>query len=215
MIKSSSFTDEKTSPIITTFIMENPKSDDQIDVQKSRLDKVIIKLSSWKILVQCILMTPSFIVPFYFGIKYLGQCPIQPLINTYMIITACLNLANILFIFMSFITGKCVTRSAGSSSGARYLFITSLIGQLLVFLVSFAWTIVGLVWILTSRSNGFQSSDSVQTSTYCNGTLFWNALASVIIAFAIWFILILVVVGRLILKRYHAKRKPTSRYDEC
>lgn len=213
MIKSSSFTNEKPSPILTyTFMIKDSKSNEQNDIQKSRLDKVITKLSSWKILIQCILMTPSFIVPFYFGIKYLGQCPIQPLINTYMIIHACLNLANILFIFMSFLTAQCVQRSAaGCSFYARYLFISSLIGQLLVFVVSFAWIIIGLVWILQSRSNGFQSTDPSQTDTYCNGTLFWNALASVIITFVIWFILILVVIGRLVVKRWKAK----SNYDEC
>ena len=222
MIKSSRFPAEKSTPpvlpeivmksrdAVNSFSQESP--DDKVKLD--RLDKAIIKLSSWKIFVQCILMTPSFIAPFYFGVHYLGECPIQPLINTYLIVHACLNLVNILCLFMSFLTAKLITRSIDPSSCLRSLFISSLIGQLIVFLLSFAWLIVGQVWVFGSQANGFQSADSTQTATYCRSAVFWNAFASIVVTYAIWLILILVIIGRFIFKRWKIQRKRTPRYDE-
>lgn len=181
----------------------------------TRLDKAIIRFSSWKILIQCILMSPSFIAPFYVGVHYLGECPIQPLINTYLIIHACLNLANILFLLISFITAKFITKSMDNSNCLQDLFISSLIGQLVVFLLSFAWLIVGQVWIFESQSNGFQSTDPTQTATYCRSAIFWNAFASIIITYAIWLLIILIILGRIIIKRCKAKQKIACKYDEC
>ena len=185
------------------------------NVQKSRLEKMIIRFSSWKMFVQSILMIPSFIVPLYFGIHYMGQCPIQPLIDVYLIVQGCLNFGNVLLLLLAFIAAKCISRSPDPSPYARYMFIGSMVGQLVLFLFSIAWLIAGQIWIFGARSNGFQTADPIQSATYCRGALYWNAFASIIITYVIMLVFTLVFVVRFIVKRYKAKRKAVSTLDEC
>ncbi|CAF3933575.1 unnamed protein product, partial [Adineta steineri] len=92
MHQSQPSPDQKTISTINTFVVEIPKSIDTVDQkqqQNSQLDKALIKFSSWKMLAQIIVMTPSFIVPIYFGVHYANQCLIQPLINVFMIVHGC------------------------------------------------------------------------------------------------------------------------------
>ncbi|CAF0863510.1 unnamed protein product [Adineta steineri] len=212
--------DQKTISTINTFVVEIPKSIDSVDQkqqhnngQNSRLDKALIKFSSWKMLVQIILMTPSFIVPIYFGVHYANLCLIQPLINVFMIVHGCVSFANVMLLLIGFISATYIKRSASSSPHARRLFIGSLIGQLVVLIFSIAWLVPGLIWIFGAKSNGFQSKDPTQSTTYCPATLFWNAFAMIFITIGLYSILIFLVAGIFIVKRYKAKRKTVLSFD--
>jgi hypothetical protein len=159
-------------------------------------------------------MTPSFVIPLYFGIHYIGQCPIQPLINTFLIGHGYSNLATVMLLLIAFISAKYIRQSFNPSSYARYLLIISLIGHLVILLFSIAWLVAGQIWVFGAQSNGFQSTDPRQSATYCHSTLFWNAFGIIFATYGIFLILILVIAGRFIIKRCKAKRKVISTYDE-
>jgi hypothetical protein len=129
-----------------------------------------------------------------------------------MIVHGCANLATGMLLFVGFISANYIKRSSSSSPCARHLFIGSLIGQLVVLLFSIAWLVAGQIWIFGAQSKDFQSTDSTQSITYCNSVLFWNAFAMIFITYGVFLILILVLVGRFIVKRYKAKREVVSTF---
>jgi predicted membrane protein len=94
------------------------------------------------------------------------------------------------------------------------LLIGILIVQLVCVLFSIAWWLVGQVWVFGAQANGFQSTNSNQTTTYCNATLFWNSFALIIVFYAILLILILVCGGRFIMKHYKIKQGAAPKIDE-
>ncbi len=184
------------------------------NIQKSRFDKIVIRFSSWKILFQIIFMIPSAVVPIYFGTNYINDCPIQPLISVFMIVTGCSNLVNAILFIIAFITANYIKRSSSPSPYARHLLIGSLIGQLVLLLFSVAWLVAGQIWIFGVQLKGFQSTDPTQPATYCHPAMFWNGFATIFITYAIWLILILAIARRFIIKRCDAKRKTASAHDE-
>ena len=222
MHQSQSSSDQETAPAINNFALALaiPKPMDGVDPkrqhsrgQSSRLEKTLIRFSSWKMLVQIIIMSPGFIVPVYFGVHYANQCPIQPLINVFMIVHGCTNLANAILLLIGFISANYIKRSSSSSPYTRRLFIGSLIGQLVVLLFSIAWLVAGQIWVFGAQSKGFQSTDVTQSTTYCASVLFWNAFVMIFITYGIYFILILVFVVLFIVKRYRAKREVVPTFD--
>ncbi|CAF0850119.1 unnamed protein product [Adineta steineri] len=174
---------------------------------KSSLDKAVIRLSSRRTLFQIISTIPTFAVELTYGIKYLNQCPIQPLINVFLIVHACASLAEGIVLFIGFIAAKHIKKSLNTSSFTRILVAGSSIGQLILLFFSIVWLIVGQVWVFGAFSNGFQSTDSTQSSTYCHQTVFWTGFAIIVVTYAICLILILVLGGRFLIKRHKMKRQ--------
>jgi hypothetical protein len=182
--------------------------------QKGRLDKAVIRFSSWIILFQIIFAIPPSVVGLYYGINYGNQCPIQPLINVFLIVHGCCSLVNGIVLLIGFIAANYIKRSSSPSPYARCLLAVSLIGQLVLFLFLVAWLVVGQVWVFGALSNGFQSNDSTRLTTYCYSILFWNGFAVIIITYAVWLILTLVFVVRFIIKRRKIKHKTALTTDE-
>jgi hypothetical protein len=214
-------TDQKTTAAITTTDVTSPKSlnivyqDQQLSTaQKDRFNKSVIRLSTRRTLIECILTIPSFIVELYYGIHYSNQCPIQPLIIVFLIVHGCSSLANGIVLLTGFVTANYIKRSLTASSCARYLIVGSSIGQLILLIFSVVWLIVGQVWVFGAQVNGFQSSNSTQSATYCYSTVFWTGFAIIIITYAVWLIIIIVVVRQLIMKRLKAKKETAPNIDE-
>ncbi len=214
-------TDRKTSTGITCYPVEHPESINTVDhenqlssTQKGRLDKAVIWMSTWKTLFMCIPSIPAFAGLLTLGLKYKNQCPIQPLINTFLIVNGCANLVQGIVLFMGFITANYIKRSPSPSPYARCLLGAILIGKLAYLLFSIAWWLVGQVWVFGAQANGFQSTNSNQTTTYCNAILFWNSFAIIIVNYAILLILIVVCGVRFIMKRYRIEQEAAPKIDE-
>jgi hypothetical protein len=214
-------TDQETTAAITVADVANPGSNNTIDpeqqlsnTQKDRLDKAVIRLSSRTTLIQAVLTIPGFAVLLNNSIGYLNQCPIQPLINVFLIVTGCSNLANGIMLAIGFRTANYIKRSSNRSPCARRVLTGSLIGQLVYLLFSIAWLVVGQVWVFGAQTHGFQSTNSTESATYCHPTVFWTGFVTIIVTYAIWLILILVFGGRFLIKRYKTKQGTAPRTDE-
>jgi hypothetical protein len=140
----------------------------------------VVQLSSRGTLFQTIITIPPSAVELNYGLNYLNQCPIQLLINVFLIVHDC-------------------------SSKTRRLLVGSLIGQLVLLLFSISCLIVGQVWVFGAQSNGFQSTNATQSATYCHPTVFWTEFAIIIVTYVIWLIRILVFIARFIFKRHKTK----------
>jgi hypothetical protein len=205
---------------ITDPDIPNPSLTDHVDPeqqssnkQEDRLNTAVTQLSSRRTLAQIALTIPSFAVELNYGIQYLNQCPIQPLIYVFLIVHGCSSLANGLILLLGFMTAKYIKQSPSPSPIARCLLRSSLIGQLVYLLFSVAWLVAGQVWVFGAQTNGFQSSNSTQTATYCHPTVFWTGFAIIIVTYGIWLILILVFGGRYLIKRHKRKQETAATID--
>lgn len=102
----------------------------------------------------------------------MNQCPIQPLINIFLIVHGCSNLASGIVLLVGFLASKYIKKSPTPSPWARRLCIATLIGQLMYLIFLIVWLIVGQVWIFGALTHGFQSSNSTDSATYCDSHLF-------------------------------------------
>jgi hypothetical protein len=182
-------TDQKTTAAITTSVLANPGSINIVDreqqlnsTQNGWLDKAVNRLSARGILFQSIFTIPSFAVELNYGIKYANECPIQPLINVFLIVHGCSTLANGIVLVIGYIAANDIKRSTSPSPYSLRLVAGSLIGQLVLLLFSIAWMVVGQVWVFGAQTNGFQSTNS---TTYCHPTVFWTGFAIIIVTYAI------------------------------
>ncbi|CAF1521104.1 unnamed protein product [Adineta steineri] len=133
-----------------------------------------------------------------FAIQYLGQCPIQPMINIYMIVHASVDLLLILLNIIAVINTRCIyggTEHDNNISLARRLMLFTIIFTLIVTLFNFAWLIAGSVWVFGAKSNGIQG-DSPTLSTYCQSDFYKAAVVLLIVNYAIHGLIILLVISR-------------------
>jgi hypothetical protein len=140
------------------------------------------------------------IIHLKFGIEYLGQCTIQPMINIYMIVHASVAL----FLILLALTGVLIVRHIYSrfeeenKKIARHLILIVVILTLIVLLFSFAWLIAGSVWIFSAKINGVQGSDLTATTTYCQSDLYRAAFLLIIIHYVTHGLIILAIIFRCI-----------------
>jgi hypothetical protein len=139
------------------------------------------------------------IIHLIFGIEYLGQCTIQPMINIYMIVHASVALFIILLALIGVIIVRCIyphLEKENHKMIARRLILIVVILTLIVFLFSFAWLVAGSVWIFGAKSNGVQGSDPMTTTTYCQSNLYRVAFTLIIINYIVHVIIIPIIILR-------------------
>jgi hypothetical protein len=204
--------DQKTISAITASTGPNLEPTDITDKEQQiknkkqeRFNKHVTRLSKRITLYQAASTIPSFVVELNYGIKYINQCPIQPLINVFLIVHGCSSLVNGILLLSGFIMAKHIIKSGGPSPCVRRLFVASLIGQLIYLVFSIAWLVAGQVWVFGAQVNGFQSSNSTQTATYCSSNVFWTGFVIIIVTYAVWLLIILVIAVRYIIKRHKMK----------
>ena len=214
-------TSQKTTGAINDLVVANPTSINTIDqeqklsnTQEDRLNKAVNRLSNRGNLITCASSIPTFVVELNNSLKYLDQCPIQSLINVFLIVHGCASLLNGIVILIGFLTANYMKKSHTRSPLTRWLLRISLIGQLIFLLFSIAWLIIGQVWVFGAQRNGFQSSNSTDTATYCNSTVFWTGFTIIIVTYAVWLILIIVFVVLFIKKRHKVKKETVPATNE-
>ncbi|CAF1067044.1 unnamed protein product [Adineta steineri] len=102
------------------------------------------------------------------GISYFHQCPTQPQLLIWLIVSGCRGLFCIILIFS--IVGIVIATDRHCKKPISNLMILS--GLLIVAISAFSnfgWSIVGIFWTLSIKST-VQHKDSTNTSTYCHST---------------------------------------------
>jgi hypothetical protein len=138
-----------------------------------------------------------------FAIQYLGQCPIQPMINIYMIVHATVQVVLMLITFIQIINIRCIYLRDGEQNKTvgRIILVVGLISTLVLLLFSLAWLIAGSVWIFGAKTNGVQGSIPNATTTYCESDLFNAAFTLLIINYVMHGLIIFIVVMRCICRK--------------
>jgi hypothetical protein len=148
------------------------------------------------------------IIHLKFAIQYLGQCPIQPMINVYMIVQGAITIFLMLLATVGVVNARCIhsrSEEIHNKRVARCLVISIMSITLVLVLFSLAWLIVGSVWIFGAKSNGAQGSDSTITTTYCESDLLSAAVTLIIVHYITHGLLI----GVVIFRRFCKKREDT------
>jgi hypothetical protein len=138
-----------------------------------------------------------------FAIQYLGQCPMQPMINIYMIVHATVQVVLMLITFIQIINIRCIYLRDGEQNKTvgRIILVVGLISTLVLLLFSLAWLIAGSVWIFGAKTNGVQGSIPNATTTYCESDLFNAAFTLLIINYVMHGLIIFIVVMRCICRK--------------
>jgi hypothetical protein len=151
---------------------------------------------SSKIFIIQIILTIAFsAIELNYGIKYRGQCPMQPLISTLLIVHGVTKLVWVVLSILGFINAKVLYGIVGNKPLARKLMVPYLILNLLFFLWFFSWFIAGNVWVFGNKSRQ-QSTDPSDTSTYCNGSLYQAAFGLLISTYIVTGIMVILTIKR-------------------
>jgi amino acid transporter len=153
------------------------------------------------------------IIHLIYGIEYLGQCTIQPMINIYMIVNASVALFIILLALSGVIIVRCIYPNLEEENHkmiARRLILIVVILTLIVLLFSLAWLVAGSVWIFGAKSNGVQGSDPMATTTYCQSNLYRAAFTLVIVNYIVHGLIILMIIMRRIRRNRHDTVPPPA-----
>jgi hypothetical protein len=134
-----------------------------------------------------------------YAIQYLGQCPIQPKINIYMIVHAATILLVMVISLIGVMDVHCIyfrTENYYKEMIARYLILVVVFVTVILFLFSLSWLVAGSVWIFGAKTNGVQGSDPTATTTYCQSELYRAAFVLIILNYIFHiFIITLFVCG--------------------
>ncbi|CAF0770754.1 unnamed protein product [Rotaria sordida] len=118
------------------------------------------------------------------GASYRGQCPINPNIPIYLIVTGACGMTTI-FLVLVIIAGFiwCVQRNSIAATCTVMCLIFLIASfMILMSLFLFAWFIVGNVWIFGAKKN-VQYDSSMDN--YCHRTLYEFAFAILIITYVL------------------------------
>lgn len=132
-----------------------------------------------------------------YAITYLGECPIQPMINVYMIVHAAVGLFAIITVLIGVLIARCIDSRVEIENNkmiARRLIIVLLIFQVIVGLFSLSWLIAGSVWIFGAAADGVQGSKLADTTTYCQSHLYRAAFVLIIINYVLHCLFIVVII---------------------
>jgi hypothetical protein len=149
------------------------------------------------------------IIHLKFAIQHLGQCPIQPMINIYMIVTALVILCAALLTLIGMIDVRYIDSHDKEDNNkiiARRLILVVVSLVLILSLFEVAWLVVGSVWVFGAERNGVQGSNPTDTTTYCESDLYRAVFILIIISY-ITHIAIIVMV---IMKRLGWKKGQTN-----
>lgn len=163
--------------------------------REQRIEKAMAYFSSKILLIQIILTIIFAAIELNYGIRYRGQCPMQPLIDTLLIVHGSTKLGWVLLSILAYIDAKVIYGIMDKKTLGRHLMLPNLILQLVFLLFFLAWFIAGNVWVFSNKSRQ-QSTDPSTTSTYCQNTLYSAAFGLIISTYIVMGIIILLTIKR-------------------
>ncbi|CAF0809927.1 unnamed protein product [Adineta ricciae] len=181
------YTGNVESPTSTTI----PETGKEQRIQ--RLDKAIAYYGSRKHVIFTVLGLVFGIIELCYGIRYLGQCPIQPMIAYFLTVHGAIMLFEVLIGILAYIISRVIYNQYDQVIARRLILIV--IGLLiLINLFCFAWFVAGNVWVFGSLANGKQSDDSTNLNTYCQSDLFRAALGIIISRYVLTGVIIIIAI---------------------
>ena len=150
------------------------------------------------------------IIHLKFAVQYLGQCPIQPMINVYMIVHASVTLLLMLIAIIGVISARCLLcyEKNNNRTFIRYLILGVGILSIILILFILSWLVAGSVWVFGAKSYGVQGSDPTITSTYCQSELYRAAFVLVIVNYVTHCGIILVLIVKQVYEKLKRKTPP-------
>ncbi|UJR23363.1 hypothetical protein I4U23_026373 [Adineta vaga] len=143
---------------------------------------VAILGSIYTLIVLCILLIFP-VLELAFGSYYRSQCPIEPNIPVYLIVTGACGLASIALTIVIVLSFLLLIKKSNTASAIA---VGCTVGCVLIFLVLmsfflFAWFIVGNVWIFGVHKR--VDLDNELSTNYCQRTLYQFAFTMLIISY--------------------------------
>lgn len=160
-----------------------------------RLDGAIKYYSSKKHVIFTIIGIVFGIVELVYGITYMGQCYIQPMIAIFLLVHGSVMLFEVVIGIFALLIARIMYPHYNQILARRLILVVLLI-LAVVNIFCFAWFIAGNVWVFGAKANGQQSTNNGNLSTYCQSDLFRAALGIIISRYVIVGIIIIVVVIR-------------------
>jgi len=180
--------------------------------REQRLDKAIAYFASIMFLVQIIVSAVFAGLELHYGIYYRNQCPIQPWIDTFLIVHGSTKFGWVALSIFAFINAKFVYGIMNKKTIARHIVRPILLLQLLYALWFLAWFLAGNVWVF-SKKNSVQYS--TYNSTYCQQTLYSAAFGLIISTYIVFGIIIILTVKRRVIgKRVKSHLAPDQAGDD-
>jgi hypothetical protein len=159
--------------------------------REERLEKGIKYFSSKMFLIQLILTIVFAIFEISFGREYYGQCPISPNIPLFLLVHGSTKVVWVACGIVAYIEAK----SFPNSIHISILMLINLIIQILFMLFFLAWFIIGNVWFWSVKST-VQTTDSTQTSTYCQNSLYSATQGIIISTYIVFGVITLLTIKR-------------------
>ncbi|CAF1380498.1 unnamed protein product [Adineta steineri] len=149
---------------------------------EERFDKTMKYYTSKMVIVQIITACGFSISELYYGISYSNQCPIEPAINTFLVVHGTTKFVWIFLTILAIVDARLIYKKMNRKSLARRLMLINLAFQSLFAVWFFSWFIAGNIWVFRNRSH-YQSNDPTNTSTYCYEELYDAASLLIIITY--------------------------------
>lgn len=157
-----------------------------------RLDAAISYYASRKHVVFTIMGAVFGIVELNYGVKYSGQCPIQPMIAIFLIVHGSVMLLEVAIGILAILISRVIYVKHDQVLARRLIFAVFL-SLIFVNLFCFAWFIAGNIWVFGSITDGYQNSNSAISTTYCEIDLFRAAFGIIISRYIIVTVIIIVI----------------------
>jgi len=147
-----------------------------------------------------------------FSVKSIDECPIQPMISTYMIVYGIIHLLLIVLTCIGMLNTYYIYPRLQYTNEAlpRFILLCVLVCRLILLVFGFAWLIVGSVWIFEAEHKGVQWSKPAHTTTYCRSELYRLAFALVVVNYIIYGYLVLSFLWKYISRKLKNKQNSQS-----
>ncbi|CAF3790064.1 unnamed protein product [Rotaria socialis] len=128
------------------------------------------------------------------GIKNGNQCPIQPMIGTFLIVHGAVSIFSGFTLMLAVRVAHYVCRQSERTI-ARPIFFLLLIIIIIINLFFFGWFIAGNIWVFGASANGVQGSNPTNSATYCQSDMYHAAIVLIIARYIVVPIIIIIVIA--------------------
>ena len=142
---------------------------------KEKLRRLLIPL----LVLSGVLTVCIIIIQFVIGIIYNGQCPMQPLVPIYNLVSGSVGIAIIILSCVLFVTIRL------KKNTSRYLTIPLITLLALLGLFEVTWGTLGGYYTIPLRKNNITQFENSQLPTYCQPILYWISFVILIIYFSV------------------------------
>ncbi|CAF1351845.1 unnamed protein product [Adineta ricciae] len=171
---------------------------------EERLDTTVKYYTSKMVIVHIIAACGLSISELYYGLSYPNQCPIEPMISTFLIVHGATKFLWIFLNILAIINARFLYGIINKKSLARRLILINLLLQFLFAIWFFSWFIAGNIWIFRNK-NHYQSSNSSDTNTFCRQELYDAAMLIINVTYGGFAVTLIATIIRRLISRKKQK----------